>query len=308
MTDDILETMDEIDENGEDTALEGVIEEDSSDEMEFSSSRAREVTEAIKYAATATYALIYEAYQYKAHKALGYSNWGDYVKEEFQMSKSRSYQLISQAESIKQIEEAAPESTNFRLTEAQVRDLKSELPRITQTIQEETSGMSPEEAEGFIDDLLQQEREQAKADKEASDRKKAELEDAQGEGYQSALDDVANQMLGEGDGEIGPEEDNSVNTPKGGGGFEPDSVNDFSDAADSGFYEAEVEGHGQSISSEDALNLYNFFNMLSNLTELPEPDDFIELISEDRKEEVDNQIIEAASWINKFVTLWESRD
>lgn len=302
---DILETLDELDDenfDNEDTESTTDVEETREDGV-FSKSKAREVTEAIKYVAVATHALLYEAFTYKAHKALGYDTWAEYVSTEFDMSKSRSYQLINQAETIKLIEEHTPEGTNVKLTEAQVRDLKSELPRITEVIGKETSEMSPEEAEDFINDLITQERDQVKEDQAALERKKKEAAEAGDEGYQNALNDVANQMLG-GDGELPPEEDNSVNTKR---HFEADGINDFSDEADSGFFEAEVDGNGQTISSEDALNLYNFFSMLSNITGLPEPDDFIELISEDRKEEVDNQVIEASAWINRFSTLWEAK-
>ena len=53
---------------------------------------AEEVTEAIKSYATATWVLVKRAHDGKAWKSLGYSTWADYVKTEFDMSASRSYQ------------------------------------------------------------------------------------------------------------------------------------------------------------------------------------------------------------------------
>lgn len=271
------------------------------DEDVLSESKARDITEAIKSVATATYALLYEAYEYKAHKALGYKSWADYVTQEFEMSRSRSYQLIAQAETIKMIEEAVPEGTKVKLTEAQVRDLKSELPRITKTIEEKTSDMSPEEAEALVNELIESEREQARADKEAIDRKKAAQEQAENEGYHNALDDVADSIIA--NGEEAPEK---PDYDKPSYDFNEEDVNDFSDEADSGIIEHEVEGN-QTISSEDALNIYNFFNALSQVSSLPEPEDLLDILPDERKKEVDNQLTEATAWFNRAHTLWENR-
>lgn len=298
------ESADEIDGTEDVDALEGEISDESSEAREFgefSESKAREVTEAIKYAATATYALLYEAYSHKAHKALGYKTWASYVQDEFEMSKSRSYQLIAQAETIKSIEEIVPDGTDIKLTEAQVRDLKSELPRITEVIKQETTDMSPEEAEDFVNDLIRREREQAQADQKAIEAKRKAEQQAEQEGYQNALEDAADQMLEDGDG------GRSGAYEEGGVVMEPDMPNDFGDNADSGFFEHEVEGNAGAMSSENALNVYNFFNALSSLTSLPEPEYIIDLISEDRKDEVDNQIEESAAWVNRFLTIWSEK-
>lgn len=296
---DILDTLDDVEEETEEDVLTGEDVEESGED-DLSESKARDITEAIKSIATATFGLLHQAYKHKAHKALGYSSWEKYVKEEFQMSKSRSYQLIAQAETIEAIKEITPEGTEVKLSEAEIRDLKSELPRITEIISQETSDMSPEEADDFINELIDREREQAQADQKAINEKKAAEKEATDAGYQNALDDVADNMLSEGEEKGKAFDENGVV-------MEPDGANSFSDDADSGLFEYDVEGNGDSVSAEDALNLYNFFNMLAMATSLPEPEYIIELITDDRMGETMNQLPEAASWINRAYTILESK-
>lgn len=120
---------------------------------------AEEVTEAIKSYATATWVLVKRAHDGKAWKSLGYSTWADYVKTEFDMSASRSYQLINQAEVIAALEDAAPTGTRLLLTEAQTRDIKQQLPRITEKVKKETSGDDPAMAASKINEMVEKERE-----------------------------------------------------------------------------------------------------------------------------------------------------
>lgn len=125
----------------------------------MSKAAAQEVTEAIKSYATATWVLVKRAHDGKAWKSLGYSTWADYVQTEFDMSTSRSYQLINQAEVISTLEDAAPDGTKLMLTEAQTRDIKQVLPRITEKVKAETASDSPAVAADKINDIVQKERE-----------------------------------------------------------------------------------------------------------------------------------------------------
>jgi len=59
------------------------------------------------------------------------------------------------------------------------------------------------------------------------------------------------------------------------------------------------------LSSAQAMDLYNFFNALSSITSLPEPEDFIKFVPKDRAQEINNQLLDAVSWINNFQNLWE---
>lgn len=249
-------------------------------EGDMSEQQAREITEAIRSAATATYILLAQAHEGKAFKALGYSTWADYVKEEFEISPQRSYQLLDLSRAINLIEDSAPEGTNVKLTEAQARDIKRELPKITEQIREATQNLEPEDAGAEVDRIIEEAREQKKADDKVIEEKEKKLAEADQEGYQRALEDVATQML------------------------DADAPENMTSSADDEFLEVDVEGEG-GVSPQDSMNLYNFVNAMTGIGSLPEPDDFMNIIPDSRFSEIYDQVLEAASWVNRLSTLME---
>lgn len=297
---DILDSIDDLIDDDEDYDLEapevsseeyddfsGDIEQVIVDEGDMSETEAKEITEAIRSAATATYILLAQAHEGKAYKALGYETWASYVKEEFEISPQRSYQLLDLSKVIKTIEGSAPEGTDVKLTEAQARDIKRELPKITERIVEETKDLSPDEARDKISDIIDEARdeaaEQKKYDDKAAAQKEAELEQAEEDGYHKALEDVADQML------------------------EADATTRLGDTADDEMIEVEVEGDGDGMSPQDSMDLYNFVNAMSGISSLPEPDDFVNIVPEARFSEVYEQVMDAASWVNRLATLLDMR-
>lgn len=257
-------------------------------ETDMSETEARELTEAIRSAATATYILLAQAHEGKAYKALGYETWASYVKEEFDISTQRSYQLLDLSKVIKTLESSAPDGTEVKLTEAQARDIKRELPKITERIEEETKDLSPEEAGDVIEGIIDEAREEAATQKKEDDKvaaeRQKEKEEAEQEGYHKALEDVADQML------------------------EADSQNRIGDSADDEMIEVEVQGDGDSLSPQDSMDMYNFVNSMSGFSSLPEPDDFVNIIPDSRFSETYDQLVETASWVNRLITLMEMRN
>lgn len=287
---DILDTIDELDDDFdlEDDDFEAqntsevaeYVEEDD----EMTESEAQEITEAIRSAATATYILLAQAHERKAYKALGYETWADYVKEEFEMSAQRSYQLLDLSRAIAMIEGSVPEGTVVKLTEAQARDIKRELPRITEQLERETEGKSPEDASADVDRIIDEIREQKKADDKELEKKKKELDDEADAAHKEALESAADALL------------------------EADRPEGVTDIADDGLVEVDITGEGGSdLSPESAMHIYNFFNVLSGISNLPEPDDFLTMVPEARAEEIDEQVMAASAWLNRFQTLWEMR-
>lgn len=296
---DILDSLDDLDDDDfeleeledDSEVLHGEIVETEDFDLEnyeMNERQAKEITEAIRSAATATFILVAEAHKHKAWKALGYDTWAAYVKEEFDITASRSYQLLDLSKAVEMIEEATPEGTQIKLTEAQARDIKRELPKITEQIREETSGMSPEDAAARAAELIEESREEIKAQKEeekAIKEKAAREEEDELEERQAELESQADALL------------------------EADRPDGITDMADDGFLEVDLEGDGDSsLSQEDSMHLYNFFNGLSSIVSLPEPDEFINIIPESRAEEINTQLIEVASWLNRLQTLWELRE
>lgn len=261
------------------TDLEAVLDSESS----MTQSEARDITEAIRSAATATYILLAQAHEGKAFKALGYDTWAEYVREEFEISPQRSYQLLDLSKTIKTIEDSSPEGTTVKLTEAQARDIKRELPRITEKIKEETAELPPEEASSVIDDIIEEAREQKKADDKAIAEREKNIAEAEEDGYHRGLEAAADALL------------------------QADSPDNMTDSADDEFIEVDVEGDGGTISPSDSMNLYQFVNALTGISSLPEPDDFVATIPESRFDELYENVMESAAWINRLTTLMELR-
>lgn len=91
---------------------------------------ARVITQRIKDHAEALWALLLEAHDREAWRALGYETWNAYVTGEFAMSKQRSFQVIDQGRVIQAIR-AASESTTVDLSEREARDIKPRLTEVT---------------------------------------------------------------------------------------------------------------------------------------------------------------------------------
>lgn len=299
---DILDSIDDIlDDDSQGDVISGEIVDDDIDysidavldsESAMSADEAKEITEAIRSTAMATHILLAEAHEKKAYKALGYDTWADYVNEEFDISSSRSYQLINLNNAIKLLEEAVPDGTKIRLTEAQARAIKKELPEITERVKEETQDMSPDEAEDTVGRIIDDVREQKKADDNVIQQKEKDLAEAEQDGYQRGLEAVADAMLEEDD-------DKQRN-------YNPDQPDPLGSSADSDFIEVEVDGE-PGVSPQDSMNLYNFVNSLASIDSLPEPDDFLRIIPDDRFDDLYDQVIESSSWLNRLSSLMEIR-
>lgn len=288
---DILESIEELtgdDHTYEDEEFDDVsgasleLSEVLEDESTLTKDEAQELTDAIRSTAVATYVLLTRAHEEKAHRALGYDTWAEYVKAEFDMSAARSYQLLDLGKAVKLIEASAPEGTDVRLTEAQARDIKRELPRITERVAEETKDVTPDVAADKIDDIVEDARQQQAADEKVIAAKEKSLEDAKTEGYQAGVEAAADALL------------------------EADSEKNVGDNADDSLVEMEVSGEN-ALSPADSMNIYNFINALTGVLSLPEPDDLVDTIPESRYDTVFQQASDASSWLNRFVTLLEAK-
>lgn len=291
---DILDILDELDDENldfddEDTPLDGnILDPDDGLELDtvedMTESEAREITEAIRATAAAIHILLAHAHDKKAHKALGYETWADYVKQEFEISPQRSYQLIDLSRAISMIEDAAPDGTRVKLTEAEARDIKQQLPAITEQVRHETRDKTPEEAAADIDRIIEETREQKKEDTKAVEEKQKALDAAELDERNKSLEDDADSLL------------------------EADRSDGVTSNADDGFVELDIAGDGDEPNSEDSLNIYNFFNALNNILTLPEPEEFIDIIPKTRRGEMEVQLLQVTSWVNRMQTLFELQE
>lgn len=143
--------------------------------------QAKALTDRIRKHIDAAWADITAAYEGKAWKALGYSSWGDYVKAEFDMGRSRSYQLLDQGRVIHALADAAGEkvSTMVDISEREAREIKDVLPGVTAEIKARVEqGEDPKKA---IDETVaaaraekERQREERKAQQAEWDRQREE--------------------------------------------------------------------------------------------------------------------------------------
>lgn len=269
---------------------EGLDDEDKAllEEDAMTRQAARELTDSIKASVTATYILVKRAHDLKAWKSLGYKTWEEYVKSEFDMSAARSYQLINQADVIKQIEEVTPDGTKVMLTEAQARDIKKELPRITEKVKAATSGSTPDDASKKVKDIVDDERKSKKSkdkddlddwgdeDPNAGDKRRPDDPPIEGDGFSS------------GSGSAG------TSAPK------PDRL----DPKDSGSTADDVDldelGSGTEGIDEDMMNLEYAFQFVESLNP---PEDVAKNLPDDDRDLIKEKAEKVADWFNKLLEL-----
>jgi hypothetical protein len=128
------------------------------DATPLTTDQARQLTSTIRDAAEVLWVLIARAHAGQAWTALGYPSWEQYVRDEFNMSRSRSYQLLDQARVIAAIQAAVPEGTQVHLTEAAARDLRTVLEDAVPEIRTRTEGLDPDDATEVLDRLLAEQR------------------------------------------------------------------------------------------------------------------------------------------------------
>lgn len=263
--------------------MSSILDAEDTQASEMGQTEAQEITNAIKSAATVTYALLAKAHEGKAHQSLGYDSWGEYVKAEFEMSPQRSYQLLDLSKAVKMIEAAAPEGTHIKLTEAQARDLKRELPRITERIHEETTGKTPEESREIIDDIVREEREekiQKRVEDKAHKSREQEMDEARDEGYRAGLESAADAIL------------------------EADAERQAANEPDGGLMDVEVEGDINQAGRAEYMKLVQALVMNSNMGD---PQDIVDAIPENNFDDIYDRVIDTAGLWNRIANYMDLR-
>ncbi|MES0040034.1 hypothetical protein [Mesorhizobium sp. M0091] len=124
------------------------------------------LTGRIRKAVDSAWALLLEAQEREAWKALKYASWEAYVRAEFSLSRSRSYQLLDQGRVIAAIAEATGDlSTSVDISEAVARDIKADLPSVTADIKTRVQqGEAPQKAATDVIAEKRAAKEKAKAE------------------------------------------------------------------------------------------------------------------------------------------------
>jgi len=230
--------------------------------------QARSITDTIRNAVDVVWMLIARAHAGKAWEALGYETWADYVRDEFNMSRSRSYQLLDQARVVAEIEAAVPEGTVVSITEAAARDLKGVLEEVVPEIRERLEGLDPEEASDVLAEIVEEQRERLR------ERQNDEEEEEDFGGYS-----------GQGNGS--------------GNYRDSDDVEPLYDDLDG----VDVVAIRQAVNAA-----HDLYSSLSALAGLPDDlDDVVNIIPRERYPQIDENLAQAQENLGRFADLWGSR-
>lgn len=290
---------------------------------------AREITERIRAASDVLYLLISKAHAGKAWEALNYSSFEEYVKSEFDISRSRAYQLINQANVVQAIEAASPDGTQVHITEAAARDLKNALEELAPQVRDATEGKTPGEAEDIIAGLVSDFR---------SDKKNAGDDDFNpedllgdfdgfGDSYDEELqadradrDGFSASNMGGNMGGGGSGYDNSsfpVHSGGGGGsdedllleslGIDPDDNADDEDEIDID----ELLGIGNDPNGvrKRFESICNLYLALASLSKMPSSDELAPWVwaQENRRGQVEANLPVAIEWLQAFASDWSKQ-
>ena len=282
-------------------------------ERTLSDSEAKELTDEItaymRRASEKIHELVARAHAGKAHIALGYATWSDYVTGELDMSVSRSYQLINLNRVISAFDEALPDGASVELTEAVARDVHRDLDAIAGRIREETAGLDADDAAARAGEIVEEERARIR------DSRASEKAEPVGN-YPTPVvpaDDVV-----DGDGYVGVSSTVPVEV-----GSEDDweNVSMLDDAADKLLERAGVDpetgeykgGRAPSSGSDDGsrdsnggdprVEVLSAFLAAADIVEgLPEPDVFAvaaDFLGEGEFRELRDRVLACASWMNR---------
>lgn len=239
---------------------------------------ARSLTETIRNAVDVVWALIARAHAGGAWKALGYDTWAEYVREEFDMSRSRSYQLLDQARVVREIEAAVPEGTSVRITEAAARDLKGVLEEVVPEIRERTEGLDPEDAADVLDEIVAEQRERLREERDAMDDEDEFLDDFDS-GYRG---------------------DRSSSFGDGSSRSRADKPEQFDD---NDLDDVDVVAIRRAVNAA-----HDLYSSLSALAGLPQDlSEVVEIIPPERYAQIDGNLRLAKANLQKFYDLWADR-
>lgn len=279
-------------------------------DRELTEDEATELTENIRSTGEVLYVLVSRAHAGKAHLALGYSSFESYVKEEFGMSRSRAYQLIGQANVIKEISEAVPEGTEISISEAAARDLKGMLDKVVPSIAERTGNLSPEEAGKVVQDTVDEFR-GTDSDDLLGDLSDEDIDALLGQDLFATGQSYDEELMGD----LRDREGFSSTTGGGsGGGSGNGSGNGGYDVdEDLPDFDMELPDLDSDIDLDDNGDdtdydvIYEFYSVITTLSQFPEPEKIIENIAEARVRQINESAGRALEWLTDFVEKWEQK-
>ena len=236
--------------------------------------QARELTEAIRSTSEVLYVLLSRAHTGKAWAALGYGSFGDYVRDEFDMSRSRAYQIIDQSRVIAAIEAAAPDGTDLPvISEAAARDLKTIIGEVVPEIEARTEGLHAHEAGQVVEEIVEEYRDKARDQKEerALEREERDEDDAERRGFSD--------------------------TSGGGSYLPPPPPPAFDDDDDDDDFDP-------ALIRRNVQAAYDLYSALSALKSMPDIESVINTIPPERRVQINDAVKVSTEWLAEFQAAW----
>lgn len=242
---------------------------------ELTVEEAKELTSKIRSTTNILYLLIARAHKGKAYKALGYSSFAEYVREEFNYSRSYAYKLLDQAKVIEAVEAVVPEGTTVYISELSARSLKKVLPEIVAEVEERTANATPDEAVDIIEEIIKQKKEEQDSYKE----------------FDEDFDPGFN------------EDDLPAEGVKKPSITDDDFFNDFDDDE----YERFASGDDPRIMAENLSNLFELIHSIETLAKMKENSNLttlVNLIPIEKNEDITSNLTKLEEFLVSFKELW----
>lgn len=307
----------------------------------LSADQARHLTEMIRTTLDVTWWLLARAHRGKAWTALGYDSFGEYVRQEFHLSRSRAYQLLNQAKVIEAISSAAGDEVIVHVNEATARDVAGHLDRVISAATQAAEGLSGDDAAEAVADAVNDVREQVRndanddtaiANSAQSAPEKFSSSDANGDeqsqddepggtpavGSHEAVSDVVDaeelseddqaflaEVLSQGNagGSSTPSAQPSSSTSSGGDHHNADSYP--AEGLDDDNVITVVDTPDPSLLRRKTQAAYNLYTVLTELSHMPVPQDVLDAVPPEREPMIEAALPAAIAWLTQFHDSWE---
>lgn len=125
-------------------------EDESGEAPGLTAADARDLTARIRAGGAGVCARLLEAYERRAAAALGYVTWPRYVKEELDLSRSRSYELLDHARVVRALGAAAGLADPPEISPYAARQVKPHLDALVAVVRDRTAAAPPELREEIV--------------------------------------------------------------------------------------------------------------------------------------------------------------
>jgi len=126
----------------------------------MTATEARMVTDRIRTATRHVCILLREVHERRAWVALGYPSWETYVQSEFNISRSRAYELLDQARVILDLQNTAGIDELPDVSPYVAMQIKPRLPQIREDIRQRVGGATGPAAVQIVAELVEEHRQQ----------------------------------------------------------------------------------------------------------------------------------------------------